>query len=110
MDLGIPTAAYYALGALALAAPPVMLKPRLELSKAKHPSLGGHARLARRVAALVPFYQYEETRFFTADSAPDQVADQRRTDYPSGSRCDRGSNGPRFAANLARPIGARDPS
>jgi glutamate-1-semialdehyde 2,1-aminomutase len=81
MDLGIPTAAYYALGALALAAPPVMLKPRLELSKAKHPSLGGHARLARRVAALVPFYQYEETRFFTADSAPDQVADQRRTDF-----------------------------
>ena len=81
MDLGILTAAYYALGAFALAAPPVMLKPRLELSRAKHPSLGGHARIARRVASLVPFYQYEETRFFTADDAPDEVTARRRTDF-----------------------------
>ena len=81
MDLGIPTAAYYALGAFALAAPLVMLKPRLELSRAKHPSLGGHARIARRVASLVPFYQYEETRFFTADDAPDEVTARRRTDF-----------------------------
>src|SRR5579864_9313060 len=81
MDLGIPTAAYYALGAFALAAPPVMLKPRLELSRAKHPSLGGHARIAKRVAALVPFYQYEGTRFFTADGAPDEVAERRRADF-----------------------------
>jgi glutamate-1-semialdehyde 2,1-aminomutase len=81
MDFGFPTAAYYALGAVALAAPPVMLRPRLELSRAKHPSLGGHARIARRVAALVPFYQYEEGRFFAADGAPDDVAMRRRADF-----------------------------
>src|SRR5579864_6137652 len=81
MDLGIQTAAYYALSAFALAAPPVMLKPRLELSRAKHPSLGGHARIAKRVAALMPFYQYEGTRFFTADGAPDEVAERRRADF-----------------------------
>ena len=81
MDLAIPIAAYYALGAFALAVPTVMLKPRLELSKAKHPSLGGHARIAKRVAALMPFYQYEESRFFAADDALDEVAAQRRADF-----------------------------
>ena len=29
---------------------------RLQLSKAKHPSLAGHSRMAKRVARLVPFY------------------------------------------------------
>jgi glutamate-1-semialdehyde 2,1-aminomutase len=81
MDGAFPTAVYYALGAFAMVASPVMLKPRLELSRAKYPSLGGHARIARRVAALVPFYQYEATRFFAADGAPDDVAARRRTDF-----------------------------
>src|SRR5580700_6373988 len=81
MDWAFPTATYYALGAFVLAAPLVMLKSRLELSRAKYPSLGGHARIARRVAALVPFYQYQATRFFSADGAPDDVAARRRTDF-----------------------------
>jgi hypothetical protein len=46
MEPAIPTVALYALGAVALAAPTVMLKSRLQLSKAKHRSLGGHARLS----------------------------------------------------------------
>ena len=29
---------------------------RLQLSRAKHPSLTGHARMARRVAGLIPHY------------------------------------------------------
>ncbi|HEY2403112.1 MAG TPA: hypothetical protein VGI23_22355, partial [Steroidobacteraceae bacterium] len=33
---------------------------RLELSRAKHPSLAGHAKWSRRIAALVPFYAYDE--------------------------------------------------
>ncbi len=81
MEAAIPTAALYALGAVALAVPTVMLKSRLQLSKAKHPSLSGHARLARRVASLVPFYQYDDTRFFVIDGAPDAVAAQRRADF-----------------------------
>ncbi len=81
MEPVFPIAAYVALGAFALAAPTVMLKSRLELSKAKHPSLGGHARIARRVASLVPFYHYAEDRFFTADGAPQAVAAERRADF-----------------------------
>src|SRR5262245_33635687 len=49
---------------LALAVPRLVL--RLELSRAKHPSLSGHSRVARRVAALIPFYAYPEERFFRA--------------------------------------------
>jgi len=60
----------YGLGAGAAAALGLpALKSRLELSRAKHPSLAGHARLARRVAALVPGYGYGEERFFRADDA-----------------------------------------
>jgi len=51
---------------------------RLLLSRAKHPSLGGHARLARLLARLIRYYEYDETRFFTADDAPPEVAAARR--------------------------------
>ncbi len=54
------------------------VRMRLELSKAKHPSLTGHARMARRVAALVPYYAYDEDRFFRSDAAPQDIADRRR--------------------------------
>jgi glutamate-1-semialdehyde 2,1-aminomutase len=81
MDAAILTMTYYALGAFALAPPAVMLRSRLRLSKAKHPSLAGHARLARRLAALIPFYQYEDARFFAADRAPHDVAERRRADF-----------------------------
>jgi glutamate-1-semialdehyde 2,1-aminomutase len=77
----IPTAALYVLGALALVAPTTVLRSRLELLKAKHPSLGGHARIARLVASLVPFYQYDEAQFFAVDGAPDTVAAERRADF-----------------------------
>jgi glutamate-1-semialdehyde 2,1-aminomutase len=81
MELATSTAALYALGALALTVSTVRLKSRWELSKAKHPSLTGHSRLARRVASLVPFYQYDEARLFSADGAPELVATQRRGDF-----------------------------
>ena len=71
----------YALGALAAAAALPRLRARLELSQAKHPSLTGHARLARRIAALVPFYEYDESRFFGCDGAPAQVAARRRDGF-----------------------------
>src|SRR5579871_4142384 len=54
---------------------------RLELSLAKHRSLAGHARMSRRFAALVPFYEYDASEFFRADSAPEEVAAQRRTGF-----------------------------
>ncbi|WP_083671822.1 aminotransferase class III-fold pyridoxal phosphate-dependent enzyme [Sphingomonas montana] len=51
--------------------------PRLTLSRAKHRSLAGHARMGRRVAGQIPFYDYGEDRFFRADDAPDAVVAAR---------------------------------
>ena len=42
---------------------------RLQLSRAKHPSLHGHARLSKRFARLVPYYEYGPERFFASDGA-----------------------------------------
>jgi glutamate-1-semialdehyde 2,1-aminomutase len=81
MEAAITTAAAYSLGAMGLAASAVGLKARLELSKAKHRSLAGHARIARLVASLVPFYQYDESLIFEADAAPDVVVAQRRAEF-----------------------------
>jgi len=71
----------YGLGALAVAALLPKLKSRLELSLAKHPSLTGHSRMARRVAALVPFYDYDDAKFFCCDGAPDEVVARRRAAF-----------------------------
>jgi glutamate-1-semialdehyde 2,1-aminomutase len=57
------------------------LAQRLRLSRAKHPSLSGHARLARRVAGMIPFYSYGEERFFRVDGAPDTVEARRRVGF-----------------------------
>ncbi|MFN0040300.1 MAG: aminotransferase class III-fold pyridoxal phosphate-dependent enzyme, partial [Burkholderiales bacterium] len=68
----------------ALAAAAILLpaaRMRLELSRAKHPSLTGHVRIARRVAALIPYYAYDEERFFRSDAAPDEVAARRRAGF-----------------------------
>jgi glutamate-1-semialdehyde 2,1-aminomutase len=81
MELGSTALAFYGLGATALAASLVTLKRRLELSKAKHGSLAGHARLARRVASLVPFYEYDEAHFFCSDGAPPEIAARRRDGF-----------------------------
>jgi glutamate-1-semialdehyde 2,1-aminomutase len=64
------------LAALASAVP--MAKRRLELSRAKHPSLTGHSRMAKRVASLVPGYSYDEARFFASDDAPAEIVARRR--------------------------------
>ena len=54
---------------------------RLELSRAKHPSLAGHAKLARRLAELLPYYGYDEPRFFACDGAPADVVARRRAGF-----------------------------
>jgi glutamate-1-semialdehyde 2,1-aminomutase len=51
---------------------------RLQLSMAKHPSLGGHLRMAKRVAKWIPGYDYGVERWFDIDGAPASVAQQRR--------------------------------
>ena len=57
------------------------VRMRLELSRAKHPSLTGHSRMARRVAALIPYYTYDEDRFFRSDDAPAEIVERRRAGF-----------------------------
>jgi glutamate-1-semialdehyde 2,1-aminomutase len=54
------------------------LHRRLQLSRAKHPSLRGHAKWSRRVARLIRFFEYDEQAFFVSDAAPESVAQKRR--------------------------------
>ncbi|MEQ1804855.1 MAG: aminotransferase class III-fold pyridoxal phosphate-dependent enzyme [Burkholderiaceae bacterium] len=68
-----------ALGALAWTLP--RAKRRLELSQAKHRSLAGHSRIAKRIAGLIPGYAYDEARFFGSDAAPPEVVEQRRIGF-----------------------------
>ncbi len=75
------TATYATGGAVALGALLPKLKQRLDLSRAKHPSLTGHARMSKRIAGLIPFYEYDEDRFFRADDAPTQIAAARRNGF-----------------------------
>jgi glutamate-1-semialdehyde 2,1-aminomutase len=67
----------YVAGACAAAGVLPKLYVRLQLSRAKHRSLAGHSRMARRFASAVPFYEYDETQFFRADAAPENVAAAR---------------------------------
>jgi glutamate-1-semialdehyde 2,1-aminomutase len=75
------TLALYAAGAAALAVAAMKIKARLELSRAKHKSLAGHARWGRRFAAQIPFYEYGEDEFFRSDNAPEAVAAWRRAGF-----------------------------
>jgi glutamate-1-semialdehyde 2,1-aminomutase len=54
---------------------------RWQLSLAKHRSLTGHSRMARRFASLVPFYEYGEPQFFNTDGAPENIAAARRAGF-----------------------------
>jgi glutamate-1-semialdehyde 2,1-aminomutase len=72
------TVLYAAGGGAALVVLLIRLKARVELSMAKHRSLTGHSRMARRIASLIPFYDYDEDRFFRSDDAPADVAERRR--------------------------------
>ena len=72
-------------GALLLAGRPLLL--RIQLSRAKHRSLAGHARLGRRLARLIPYYEYDDTQFFRADDAPDDISQQRRAAFTRLAQC-----------------------
>ena len=66
-------------GSLLLALP--YLKQRLELSRAKHRSLAGHSRMAKRLARWLPGYGFDEHTFFRADGADDALAARRRAAF-----------------------------
>src|SRR6201994_3457704 len=68
-----------AVAATAAVAPKV--KARIELSRAKHRSLAGHSKMSRRVAKLVPFYEFDINEFFRSDGAPADIATQRQDGF-----------------------------
>lgn len=51
---------------------------RLRLSMAKHPSLAGHSKMARRIAKLMPSYSLNEEQIFSADHAPKDIINKRK--------------------------------
>jgi glutamate-1-semialdehyde 2,1-aminomutase len=71
----------YVAGVAALTSTLPKLIRRLQLSKAKHPSLTGHSKMARRVAAQIPFYEYADEHFFRTDGAPINISSQRRAAF-----------------------------
>ncbi len=78
MELSLSTLALAGLGAAALTTAAAKTKTRLELSRAKHPSLVGHVRWSKRIAGLIPYYEFGDDRFFDCDDAPAGIAAQRR--------------------------------
>src|ERR1700686_2202881 len=77
----IKTIILYVLAGFVLAIGLRKLQLRLQLSRAKHRSLTGHSRMARRFASLVPFYEYDDSRFFGADAAPEEISAARRAGF-----------------------------
>lgn len=51
---------------------------RLQLSKAKHPSLRGHSKWSRRITSRIPYFSYNESHYFTCDGAPEHIGLQRK--------------------------------
>ena len=72
---------WVALGVVASLVAVPKLAARLMLSRAKHRSLAGHSKMSRQIAKLLPFYEYDETMFFRADDAPDNIAAIRRAAF-----------------------------
>ena len=56
-------------------------RARLTLSRAKHKSLAGHVRMAKRIASFIPFYEFDEHAFFRADRPPEDVAVRREAGF-----------------------------
>ena len=104
MESATTTLALLGAGAAALATSVATLRRRLELSQAKHRSLAGHARIARRLAAFVPYYAYGEARFFCTDNAPADVAAKRRTGFERLAAF----YGTRFAETIRRTADAAE--
>jgi glutamate-1-semialdehyde 2,1-aminomutase len=76
---------------------------RLQLSRAKHPSLTGHPRWARRIAGLVPFYEFGDEQFFASDAAPSEIAARRRSGFEALARHYRDA----FARTITATAGMR---
>src|SRR5690242_12889056 len=81
MDTSLPILSLAAGAVVATAAVAPKVTARLALSRAKHRSLTGHSRMSRRVARLIPFYEFDIDGFFGSDGAPSEIAARRRASF-----------------------------
>ena len=72
---------WYVAGALVLVILLHKAQLRMALSRAKHRSIAGHSRIARRIATLIPHYEFDDAEFFAADGAPPEIAGRRRAGF-----------------------------
>lgn len=80
------------------------LHARVLLSRAKHRSLAGHSRMAKRLARWVRGYAYDEAHFFASDGAAPALAAQRRAGFMRLASLYR----ERFARSVAATAQARE--
>src|SRR5438105_3767705 len=78
MDSSIPILSLAAGAVAVTAAVAPKVKARIELSRAKHRSLAGHSKMSRRLARLLPAYEFDIDNFFRTDGAPNEVANRRQ--------------------------------
>jgi glutamate-1-semialdehyde 2,1-aminomutase len=84
------------------------LPARLQLSRAKHPSLRGHARMARRMAPLVPFYEYDDASGSAPTALPPRCsAAARRLRAPRRTTRDEGADHARAERTARRHLRPR---
>src|ERR1700733_7190557 len=81
MDSPLPILSIAGAAVIGTAAVFPKLQARLALSRAKHRSLTGHSKMSRRVARLIPFYEFDINDFFRSDGAPAAVATQRQDGF-----------------------------
>src|SRR5216683_2515503 len=81
MDSSLPILSFAGVAIMATAAAYPKLRARLALSRAKHGSLTGHSKMSRRVARLIPFYEFDINDFFRSDGAPAEVATRRQDGF-----------------------------
>ena len=81
MDSHLPILALAIAAVIVTAAIFPKLQARLALSRAKHRSLTGHARMSRLVARLIPFYEFDINNFSRSDGAPAAVGARRQDGF-----------------------------
>ncbi|MGD4048235.1 hypothetical protein QT600_22450, partial [Xanthomonas citri pv. citri] len=81
METTLPILSFSVAAAASAAAVLPKIKARVELSRAKHRSLAGHSKMSRRVAKLLPFYEFEGDAYFACDGAPATIAAQRKDGF-----------------------------
>src|SRR6516165_6994488 len=81
METTLPILSFSVAAAASAAAAFPKLKARIELSRAKHRSLSGHSKMSRRIARLIPFYEFDINDFFRSDGAPAEIANLQQDGF-----------------------------